>query len=478
MSITIDEKIYTEDIKINFKEVSVADQIIFDLLPDPCFLLFTANNEIIINHKLIRLFRFGTKQELINRLDIGYRFIEKDETARLIKDIGKIKESVILKPYRYKFIRNDDSRFDGEVSIKKLVHPQFKEIIGYHGTISELKNKELIQNGTGKSVYDLLNDTSDTLVINDFTGNILKANKKFFQINFFAERAIKKYSIFHMLAPECQQIYRERLEIIRTGNSVGPMEYRLVDDAGRPIYVEMTSQPIIYQSKKAILTRIRNISSQKEMEKKLFETILQTEEKEKQRFAMDLHDELGPFLSGIKLYIDEIELCRRNDSRRIELMNFLRKMVDEAIAKTKLISNSLMSHTLMDFGLAKALASFVQQMNIMHQIRIDLEIKNMTTTLNKTLEISIYRIMIELINNSLKHSEAKRIEICLYDENNSIKATYKDDGRGFDVEKEFETPGGIGLNSIVNRLQSIRASYNFSSKPNKGMQFWFHLPLN
>ena len=156
--------------------------------------------------------------------------------------------------------------------------------------------------------YEICKDKQDTLAIIDFNGDIITANKKFHEITFIADRSVKKLNIFQLVDKSYHKQIRERLGQLEKGNPTQPMEYKLIDKAGGSTYVEMSSQPVTYHNKKAIVTRIRNISHHKEMEKKLYEAIIQTEEKEKQRFAQDLHDELGPFLSGIKLYIDEIEL--------------------------------------------------------------------------------------------------------------------------------------------------------------------------
>ncbi len=223
---------------------------------------------------------------------------------------------------------------------------------------------------------------------------------------------------------------------------------------------------------------VQDITPQKEMEKKLFEAILQTEEKEKQGFAQDLHDELGPFLSGIKLYIDEIELASRNKNHQKELVEYLRKMVDEAIIKTRIISNSMMSNILMDFGLGKALTAFVDKMNYIHGVEIKLDLGGMNGGLSKTMEITIYRVVIELINNSLKHANPRTIMVILNQRPDSLNAVYKDDGKGFNIEEELKSPSGIGLTSIFNRLKSCHAHYKFSSRPNGGMTFEFNFPLN
>lgn len=210
---------------------------------------------------------------------------------------------------------------------------------------------------------------------------------------------------------------------------------------------------------------------------KLFETTIQTEEKYKQEFAQYLHDELGPFLSGIKLYIKELELSGKNDIHRKKTIKYLGRMVDEAIIKVKITSNSMMSNIFMDMGLKKALSSFVEKINKINYTKINLDINDLSENLNKTLEVLVYRIIIELINNSIKHGNPNNINIALYMENSFLRAEYKDNGKGFVIEDQLKSNSGIGLRSIIDRLKSRKATYMISSKLNEGMKFEFKLPV-
>jgi PAS domain S-box-containing protein len=396
---------------------------------------------------------------------------------KIRKDINEISSHKPTRTCYYRIIRKDKRCFHRRMIYRPCISPNAKQSYAYIRNTSFYEDEKKAYNILINAFRNIYDDSSDTIIIVDFDGNILAANKRLFQFNFSAERSIKKFNIYQFFDKEYHDKITERIEELKSGNSTSPFEYRITDDSGRWIFIEMNSQPIEYRNKKAILTRIRDITHHKEMEQRLMETIIETQEKERQRFAENLHDELGPFLSGIKLYINELGSDGIDGIQYKELLEYMRKMTDEAIEKTRIISSNLMSNTLVDFGISTALTSFVEKLSPLHQIQINLDVKHLKNRFDKTLEVIIYRIIIELINNSLKHARPQNIDISLNQEKEFIKVFYKDDGNGFNMEEELKSHNGIGLRSIIERLKSKQASFKYASKTNEGMQFEFNLPL-
>jgi PAS domain S-box-containing protein len=234
--------------------------------------------------------------------------------------------------------------------------------------------------------------------------------------------------------------------------------------------IGLMSAKIIHLDEVAhILTITRDITKQKEREKLILKTILDTEERERKRFAEDLHDELGPFLSGIKLYIKELGYQDVSYEQRLSIIEYLNEFINSAVEKTRSISNQLMPNVLTDYGLVKALNSFCTKISHTKEINIGFK-SNITKNIdNSTIEVILYRIAIELINNTIKHAEANLIDISLNQFNDIIQLTYIDNGKGFDIEKELEKEKGFGLRNMINRLHSIKGNYKFLKKA-KGFQ--------
>lgn len=212
-------------------------------------------------------------------------------------------------------------------------------------------------------------------------------------------------------------------------------------------------------------------------QQKLLNTIIETEEKERRRFAEDLHDDLGPFLSGIMLYINELGHDDMDKIQHDEIINYMKETVNEAIKRTREISNNLMPSILFDYGLAYAIESFVEKIAVTKQITIHFKKENLLKRYSRTIEIVVYRIAIELINNSLKHSKAENIYLFLYGSPNSIGLEYSDDGIGFSLEKTLENNKGMGLHNILNRLQSVKGSYTFDNNLKKGFQIKIRIDI-
>lgn len=226
----------------------------------------------------------------------------------------------------------------------------------------------------------------------------------------------------------------------------------------------------------SVLLAMDDITEQKKTEEKIFNAIIETEEKERKNFAENLHDELGPFLSGIKLYLNHLSKENLDNKKRIQIVKNIEGMINESIIKTREISNSLMPHVLMDFGIKKALESYIEKINHTNEIIIKFA-SDIETIKNQTIEIIIYRIIFELINNTLKHANAKTIGLSLNKNQDNLVIIYNDDGKGFNIDSEIDRNNGQGLKNIINRLKTINAKYTFKSANNNGMKFTIEVKI-
>lgn len=153
-------------------------------------------------------------------------------------------------------------------------------------------------------------------------------------------------------------------------------------------------------------------------------------------------------------------------------------MINESINKTKLISYQLMPNLLMDYGLIYAVESFCTKLNMISHIKINLTANKKFFHISKTHEIVIYRIVIELINNTIRHAEASLIEIDIKEQKNKLILIYKDNGKGFEVDNKLKSTDGLGLQNIIHRLNSIGGMATFESQKLNGMKALITLMLN
>jgi signal transduction histidine kinase len=211
------------------------------------------------------------------------------------------------------------------------------------------------------------------------------------------------------------------------------------------------------------------------MEKQVLNAIIKTEEKERERFAKDLHDDLGPLLSSVKMYIGMLKKVTNKEKQEFILEN-LQEIVKEAITTTKEVSNDLNPHVLNNYGLISALKLFVDKLS--GNVNIDFQEDIGDSRYSSAIELSLYRISKELINNTIKHAQANSIKLKIWEKGNTLSLLFEDDGKGLTDEAfKIKKPGGMGLSNIISRAKSLNANHTFHTNIKKGFKFEMQVPL-
>jgi len=203
-------------------------------------------------------------------------------------------------------------------------------------------------------------------------------------------------------------------------------------------------------------------------EKRVINAIINTEENERKRFAKDLHDGLGPILSTVKMSLSALNERIKDPSGTV-ILNNTNHLVNEAIATIKDVSNNLSPHVLSNFGLSSAIAAFTTKINQTKAVEIDFKSNMDNHRLENDKEVVIYRAVCELINNSILHSGASRIEIELNKHEKFITLQFYDNGRGFDTSSlRHDDSKGMGLSNIETRVKTVEGVFILESTPGKG----------
>ncbi|MCX6333424.1 MAG: ATP-binding protein [Bacteroidia bacterium] len=218
---------------------------------------------------------------------------------------------------------------------------------------------------------------------------------------------------------------------------------------------------IFYSLKRAEIDRVRT-------ERKVLNAIINSEENQKKRFANDLHDGLGPILSTVKMSLSTLD-DRISDPSAIVILNNTNHLVNEAISTIKDISNNMSPHVLSNFGLTSAISTFVIKINQTGTVEIDFKSNMENERLENDKEVVIYRAVCELINNSIRHSGASRIEIELNKHEKFVTLQFNDNGRGFEMSTlSSEDSKGMGLSNIETRVKTVGGVFIIESTPGKG----------
>jgi len=196
--------------------------------------------------------------------------------------------------------------------------------------------------------------------------------------------------------------------------------------------------------------------------------LLEGEEKERKRIAMDLHDGLGQLLTALRFKMDTIEAIPLD----------LRNLLEECIVEVKRISQNLMPSVLVDFGLEAALNQLAS--NTARLAGIEVVVDYFKTeeakTLSFELSTSIYRIVQEALNNGIKHAQANKINIQVEKDSEAIRLRILDDGEGFLATTEQQK--GKGIENMRERTTILNGSFELISVLNKGTEIRIMLPLN
>lgn len=202
-------------------------------------------------------------------------------------------------------------------------------------------------------------------------------------------------------------------------------------------------------------------------DKRILMAVLRAEERTRSNFAKELHDGLGPLLSSAKISLSALATTEMDESRQ-EIFNNTRYVVDEALRSLREISNNLSPHVLSDFGLARGIQTFIDRLSSLHSVKISFATNLKGERYDTDIEVIIYRVVCELINNSLKHSGCSEIRLSLAVSGDILELQYSDNGRGFNPQAVMDC--GMGLSNIYSRINSLNGELDIHSGKGKGMR--------
>jgi len=239
------------------------------------------------------------------------------------------------------------------------------------------------------------------------------------------------------------------------------MEISIVTKQGELVPVEFNSNVILAEKEIMIISTIRDVSYRKRLENEKFTAALVAEERERERFSKDLHDELGPAFSTLHLYLQTLNK-KEPDAEKKSVLSKLCGIVDVAVKQVREISHNLSPYLLHDAGLINAIGTHLTRIRDNHDIKFEFS-QNVEPGLKTphNIDVVLYRIFLELLNNTMKHSGADRVKISLAFSSQMICFFYIDNGTGFDPKQVLAKNKGIGLRNIESRVKSLGGEIDF-----------------
>ena len=214
-----------------------------------------------------------------------------------------------------------------------------------------------------------------------------------------------------------------------------------------------------------------------DLELSIVDAIIEGQEKERQRIAADLHDSVGATLAAAKLQFDYLIKHQNSNGTSEVLVNKTRTLLDDAYNEIRSMAHLKNAGVMAKNGLLPAVEKIVENASGIDGLLFEVQSFGLDQRLENTLEISIFRIIQELVTNVIKHAKATHAIIHITNHKNNLNIMVEDDGVGFDIKQQPKETKGMGINSIDKRVQYLEGQFTIESEIGKGTTVIIDLPL-
>lgn len=360
---------------------------------------------------------------------------------------------------------------------------QHTHTIGTVQDITHRKNLELELMQKDEEFELFFENINEVVLILDANGNTVYTNsifEKIFDIS-ITEQKKKPLAYLKNIHPEDISGLTEFI-INQTDNpesqKSSTIEFRINQKNGSTLWLMVKAIPVFSINKEfsRLIMLFSDITHQKLMHREILNAIVSAEEKERTRFAQDLHDGIGPLLSTSKLYL---QWLKRPDtiSKKDNLLIQAENTIEEAIKCTREISHNLSPSLLTRYGLISALNSFVTRVKETQSINIKFT-HNVKLRLQHQTETSIYRVVTECINNAIKHSDATELSVNIKQIPEKLHLSINDNGKGFDLKEVLSKKKGLGIINMNNRIDTLGGKISINTTPGEGTIISIEIPTN
>ncbi|WP_299245724.1 sensor histidine kinase [uncultured Aquimarina sp.] len=321
--------------------------------------------------------------------------------------------------------------------------------------------------------------------------NYLIFNNKYLRSEIDAEQAKNKLKVSNQ-ETEYQTLEKEK-KIVQLLNTNLKTEAQRIKNrnwligSSSTLVIGLIIAILVYKNtkrKQRIAEQEREIEIQKaekllkEQELTSIDAMISGQEKERQRLANDLHDNLGSTLATVKLHFDHLKNNRDNPKAENieELYSKTNNLLDEAYQKVRTIAHEKNSGVMAKQGLLPAVKNLAKKASNGEGLQIEIQDYGLDERLDNALEISIFRIIQELITNTIKHANASEIHISLTNHDSLLNIIVEDNGKGFNA-KILPEKDGMGLKSIEKRIEHMEGTFEIDSTIDKGTNIIINIPI-
>ncbi len=238
----------------------------------------------------------------------------------------------------------------------------------------------------------------------------------------------------------------------------------------------------ILSKKKQIAEQEKLIESQKlenvlkDQELKEIDKLLEGQEKERIKIANDLHDNLGSLMATLKLNFQNLKLKANAHEESNQLFDKTDELLEEAYQKIRRIAHAKNAGVIANEGLLPAILNMVEKASVAGKLNIQVIPFGLDEKLENTIEVTIFRMIQEIITNAIKHAKASEIIIQLTQHKDSLNIIIEDNGKGFNP-KNINKNNGMGLTNIEKKVEQMGGTFTIDSTEGRGTSILIDLPL-
>lgn len=216
--------------------------------------------------------------------------------------------------------------------------------------------------------------------------------------------------------------------------------------------------------------RVENLL--KEQELVSIDAMIAGQEKERQRVANELHDDLGSLMATIQLHFDHAKVSKKDPA-----LKNAQKLLEQAYQKVRGIAHHKNSGVMSNQGLLPAIQKMARTISETNALQVSVEDFGMGERMENSLELTIFRMVQELVANAIKHAEATHVDIHLTQHEENLNIIVADNGKGFEHAQRNENDTGMGLTNVEKRIEHLEGSFTIDSILGKGTSILIDIPV-
>ncbi len=458
----------------------------------------------ILNNWAIAEYTAGnTKGSLLKyQKALEYRLAEKPidhvSIARLYQGMGEcyridgnleLAVANYLKGYDHRRTAENIGVVESMLSLASCIYEAAEKKIDTTSLVNQIKNYGF------KSTYDLIETAESTRGVEDRIGlqfyimdgkrqlhilnkdykaayDLLLTQKQIEEEYKLSERSLEAIADFKVKFEKDQLKIKLLEEEVRNQRNQDKMEVLGLSLGGLFLF---SIVGFLYYQNRVKASQLELNEAHREQQIISMRSMLEGQEKERNRIARDLHDGLGNLLSSLKVKIGSLQI-NFDDKGSQKIYGTASEMIDEACSEVRKIAHEMMPQSLKKLGLPKALEDLVEKMDAIHGFNADFQMHGKETIFDDNTNVMLFRIVQEALNNVVKYAKANQVSVQLNYSANWFDLTIEDDGIGFDVNA-LKPNKGMGLKSMAFRTEFIGGTLDLNSRTGMGTLVTVNIPL-